>query len=113
MSQMDRSDLDVLVETGTITTEDKNLRSKIESLNRSLKSLESKKERLDYEIKKQRKSLIRKREELKRVSKRNLKKTALALESGILTSDSETDGTEALRRYDARLLRESSLLLDS
>lgn len=113
MDHLNQDDLQFLCESGVITTEEKNLRSKVESISRSLKQLSEKRLRLDFEIKRQRKSLARKREELKRVSKRTSAKLSLALETGELNSRfSPEEDVKELRRYDDNLLRESSLLLE-
>lgn len=112
MSSMDKSDFDYLVEAKVITTEDLNLRSKIESITRSLEALASKRARIDYEIKKQKISLTRKREELKRVTKRNHVKLSVSLESGSLIHElSPEDCLLELQRYDAKLLQESDQAL--
>lgn len=113
MTDEEISDLTVLVESNVISNEDKNLRSKVASINRSLTNLLEKKARIDFEIKRQKKSLTRKREELKRVSKRNKVKVSLALESGRIYSNNPTeDGTEFLRKLDQHLFQESKLLLE-
>lgn len=113
MSSMDKSDFDILVEAKVISTEDLNLRSKIESITRSLEALASKKARIDYEIKKQKISLTRKREELKRVTKRNQVKLSVSLESGSLIHELPTrECLLELQRYDAKLLQESDQVLD-
>lgn len=108
----DDLDLTFLEENSIITTEDKNLRSKIDSLTRSLENLSQKKMRLEFEIKRQKKSLIRKREELKRVSKRNTVKLKLALEAGNLVSYPTEEQITWLRKFDSNLLQESNLVLE-
>lgn len=114
MSSWDKSDFDYLVEDKVITAEDMNLRSKIESITRSLEQLESKRTRINYEIKKQKVSLTRKREELRRVSKRNQKKLTSHLESDELISEAtQRDLVLELQRYDAKLLQESDQALNS
>lgn len=105
--------LDILVQEGVITTEEKNLRSKIDSLVRSLENLSEKKIRIDFEIKRQKKSLTRKRMELKKVTKRNQARLTVALESGRLTDLRPPEGQSLLAKLDSRLLQESSLRLDN
>lgn len=108
------SDLDFLALEGVISTSDKNLRSKIGSLLRSIENLEAKRERLTYEINKQKKSLTRKRQELKRVSRSNQKNSSLALESAgedFLLFDQGT--LNSLRRLDSILLEISSRKLEA
>lgn len=108
-----KTELLYLESQGQISTADKNLRSKIDSILRSLENLSNKKLRLEFEIKKQKKSLYRKRQELKRVTRSNQKKVSLTLESGDLPDDlfDETDLRD-LRRLDSILLEESSRQLD-
>lgn len=101
-----------LEKNSIITTEDKNLRSKIDSLTRSLENLSQKKARLEFEIKRQKVSLTRKREELKRVSKRNSAKLQLSLESGILSEVPAEKAIPWLPKLDSKLLQESSLVLE-
>lgn len=60
--------LQSLNEIQVITGPDMNLRSKIDSLVRSIENLSEKKLRIDFEIKKQKRSLARKRNELKKSS---------------------------------------------
>lgn len=64
-----QSELQPLVENKLITDPEKNLRCKMDSLLRSIENLTAKKLRLEYEIKVQKRSLARKRMELKKVSK--------------------------------------------
>lgn len=103
-----------LEQNGMITTADKNLRSKIDSLLRSLENLSQKKLRIEYEIQKQKKSLYRKREELKKKSSSTQKKIKIAIESNILDIlDEQLDSDcEELRRIDSILLQESSQKLE-
>lgn len=114
ITESELSVLDYLSESKVISREDRNLRSKVDSLLRSLENLEEKKKRLDYEIRKQRKSLFRKREELKRVSKRNRKKANLVQEVFIDSEFSLISDEEllVLQRLDSILLQESDHLLD-
>lgn len=107
-----KEDLTTLVESGVITTADKNLRCKIDSILRSLENLSAKKLRIEYEIKKQKKSLSRKRQELKKVTKSNQKKLSIALESGTLKQLPGKDGNSFIRRLDSILLEQSSQQLD-
>lgn len=87
-----------------------NLESKIGSLINSLENLASKKARIEFEIKKQKRSLTRKREELKRVSKSISGKTRLALESTYSDSDREQVLQEQKRIQS--LLSESARILE-
>lgn len=107
-----KEDLDFLREAKVITTADKNLRCKIDSILRSLENLSAKKLRIEYEIKKQKKSLLRKRQELKKVSKSNQKKLTIALESGNLIESPSEEELSFLRRLDSILLEESSQQLE-
>lgn len=113
MTENEKIFLTQLEETKVITTADKNLRSKIDSITRSLENLSEKKARIEFEIKRQKKSLTRKRAELKRVSRSNQAKLTLSLESGIVSTDSLPEQeTRNLQVLDSRLLRESSQQLD-
>lgn len=95
-----------------ISNSEKNLRSKISSINRSLENLMAKRNRIDYEIRKQKKSLTRKREELKRATTGSpAKMKSLIQESGDDRSQKVLDFLE-LRKYDSKLLSESDRLLD-
>lgn len=111
ISENDYNNLRFLEENSVISTEDKNLRSKIDSLTRSLENLSEKKLRLEFEIKRQKKSLIRKREELKRVSKRNSAKLNLTLESGNQALANPGEITW-ISRLDSKLLQESDQALE-
>lgn len=106
-------DLTFLEDAGVITTADKNLRSKIESIDRNLEQLLQKKLRIEFEIKRQKKSLVRKREELKKVTSRNNAKLKLTLESGNLVPDPCEEHYTWLRQFDSKLLQESSQRLDT
>lgn len=113
MNQEQINEIELLSESGFITTADKNLRCKIDSILRSLENLEAKKMRINFEIKKQRISLFRKREELKKVSKRNQKKLKLVSESSILDSEFlDSDDLLELKRLDSILFAESGQQLD-
>lgn len=102
-----------LEEAQVISTSEKNLRSKIDSIVRSLENLSKKRARIDFEIKRQKKSLTRKRQELKKVSSSTQVKAKLTLES---TKDFPgfrlTDRRSELRVLDSKLLQESSRVLD-
>lgn len=112
ITEDDFQDLVFLEESKVISTADKNLRSKIDSILRSLENLTAKKMRIEFEIKKQKASLSRKRQELKKVTKSNQKKLAISLESGILGHQPSEEEISFLRRLDSRLLQESNQLLD-
>lgn len=105
-------DLTILEEAGIISSSEKNLRSKIESINRNLEQLQSKALRIDFEIRRQKKSLVRKREELKKVSKRNRTRLSKALESENQDLEIFDINDSKLRSYDSRLLQESNQLLE-
>lgn len=103
-----------LAEAKVISDSDKNLRSKIDSILRSLENLSAKQARIEFEIKKQKKSLTRKRQELKKVQKSTSRKLSVAIEEqtsiqGIFLDDIDQ---QALRRLDSRLLAESSRILE-
>lgn len=107
------SDLRSLKEAGLISTSEMNLRSKIDSILRSLENLTQKKMRIEFEIKKQRKSLERKRLELKRSHKSQTFKAKIALES----SKSNLDPTlikiiQEQLRLDSIALQMSDLVLN-
>lgn len=87
-----------------------NLRSKMDSLLRSIENLEAKKSRIEYEIKKQKRSLARKRIELKKDSKSSMAKLESALESGVLIR--EISPGEPKASIDDYLLQESARILD-
>lgn len=113
MTENDLLFIDRLAETKVITTADRNLRSKIDSITRSLENLTEKKARIEFEIKRQKKSLTRKREELKRVSHSNQAKLSVRLESGTLQTDlSPEQEVLYLEKLDARLLHKSHQQLD-
>lgn len=113
MTQKEETLLLQLEETKVISTADKNLRSKIDSIIRSLENLSEKKARIEFEIKRQKKSLTRKRAELKKVSRSNQAKLSLSLESGaVVTDTSPQEETLNLQILDSKLLQESSQQLD-
>lgn len=102
-----------LEESQVISTSEKNLRSKIDSIVRSIENLSEKRARIDFEIKRQKKSLSRKRQELKKVSSSTQIKAKLTLESSKDFPGFELqDKRPALRVLDSRLLQESSRVLD-
>jgi hypothetical protein len=104
--------LDSLSESKLIKDPDKNLRSKIDSIVRSLENLSEKKLRIEFEIKKQQKSLIRKRQELKLRSKSNRAKLKVSLESQQISEDNCPQEIKDLLRLDSILLQESDRVLD-
>lgn len=87
------------------------LRSKIQSILRSIENLSQKKMRIEFEIKRQKKSLERKRLELKKSKASSTSKLTLSIEnqhyqfpSGIVQKDIEN--------LDSYLLSESSRILE-
>lgn len=112
MSQNLEKDLVALEASGIITDSGKNLRSKIESISRSIENLQEKKLRIEFEIKRQKKSLVRKREELKKETSRTSAKVSLALESDSFYNLLLEDDFQQLRAIDSRLLSESSRVLE-
>jgi len=76
-----RSPSEVLEEAGLISTPERNLRSKLDSILRSIENLTQKKLRIEFEIKKQKASLLKKRQELTRSNKSRSAKLKIALES--------------------------------
>lgn len=111
MTPQEKVSILYLEKVGVISTSEKNLRSKIESIVRSLENLQTKQERINYEIRKQKRSLARKREELKRVSKGNRARTTLTMES-VADPSKLIERSSELSRLDSYLLQESSRLLD-
>lgn len=103
-------ELDILLEHKLITDPEKNLRSKMDSLLRSIENLTAKKLRLEYEIKVQKRSLARKRMELKKVSK-HFKATLESAQDPVLQEvvSREKDLTLDVDNY---LLRESFRILN-
>lgn len=103
-------ELQLLLETNLITDPEKNLRSKMDSLLRSIENLSAKKLRLEYEIKVQKRSLARKRMELKKVSK-HFKATLESAQDPKLQEvvSSQRDLTLDVDNY---LLRESYRILN-
>lgn len=94
-----------------ITTSEMNLRSKIDSITRSLENLLAKEARIQFEIKRQRKSLMRKREELKKVTKRVSPKKSLN-EFSIDFGDWTQENNFQLSRIDKILLQESNSVIE-
>lgn len=95
-----------------ITTPERNLRSKIDSLLRSLENLTSKKLRIEYEIKKQKRSLERKRSELKKSNKTVTRRYRLSLENQTLQEAKSSQEIQEFLREDQLLLQKSSQMLD-
>lgn len=113
LDEFDLLELSNLTEAGVVNDADKNLRSKIDSILRSIENLTAKKLRLEFEIKKQKKSLIRKREELKKQTSSTRKKITLKLESGAPVEEiPSNEEIQKLRRIDSKLLQESSFVID-
>lgn len=105
--------LGYLEEASLISAPEKNLRSKVESILRSLQNLEAKKRRIDYEIKKQKFSLEKKRKELLRNSKRlRSVKKSLSESSEPDTNNILARCLDELRRLDSIQLQESDLVLN-
>lgn len=106
--------LDQLTEAKIISDSEKNLRSKIDSILRSLENLSAKQARIEFEIKKQKKSLTRKRQELKKVQKSSTRKLSVAIEeqTEILGYCLDDVDLQELRRLDSKLLAESSRILE-
>lgn len=100
-----------LNEVSVITEPEKNLRSKMDSLLRSIENLTAKKLRLDYELKRQKRSLARKRLELKKVTKLTVR-IETAQEIGSLNEQTVT-AKDALTTIDNYLFQESARILDS
>jgi hypothetical protein len=101
-----------LEETGIITTPEKNLRSKIDSILRSLENLTNKKLRIEFEIKKQKASLVRKRQELKKSSKSTTLRGKVALENSNPKPENLEAEIQELRRLDSILLESSNRMLE-
>lgn len=103
--------LDQALESNLISNEQANLRSKISSISRSIEQLSQKKLRIEFEIKRQKKSLARKREELKKSSLAVSGKLALESYNPFLFSFSE-EQLNTLRKMDSKLLSESADVLE-
>lgn len=110
---MNKEDLDLILleSSGLINSPEANLRSKVNSLTEQIKLLEAKRTRLDYEIRKQKKSLVRKREELKKNSTSKRTKASLFSEAGDDLILSRSKVTSDLLRLDSQLLQESDRVL--
>lgn len=104
--------LAALNEAQVINKPQKNLRSKIESLIRSIENLEAKRARIDYELKKQKRSLARKRMELKKDSKHLASKLESATGSGVLNEHVQRQ-IQDLRNQDNSLLQKSAEILEN
>lgn len=102
---------EILSESTAPRTSKQNLESKIESLIRSIRNLSEKQMRLEFELKRQKKSLARKREELKRVSKTTQIKGNLTLESSDPESQYQETRTDDIKRTQS-LLQESARILE-
>lgn len=115
MTQEEKDLLSVLENGKMIATSEINLRSKIDSIMRSLENLSAKKARIEFEIRRQKKTLTRKREELKRVSKSNQAKLSLTLENQnpVLFRFQAKERNLELQRLDSRLLQESNRLIET
>lgn len=101
-------DLDYLFEKGLISVSEKNLRSKIDNIIRSIENLQQKEIRIKREIETQKRSLTRKRIELKKNSKSLKKKTTSVSES----LEIQTPYGRNREAYDNCLLRESNRILE-
>jgi len=96
--------------TKVIQEPEQNLRSKMDSLMRSIENLTAKKLRIDFELKKQKRSLARKRMELKKSHQTISVRLESAKINPILL---ETVGQQVqdFNQIDDRLLRESARIL--
>lgn len=112
LTEEQNKDLDFLLENGAITSSERNLRSKIDSIIRALENLSEKKMRIEFEIKRQTQSLTRKREELKRVSKRDQVKTRVFLENSFGSNQPIDQEVLELQKIDSILLQESYRVLE-
>lgn len=101
-----------LEESSTLIPKDPKqaLASKIESLMRSIENLSQKKIRIEFEITRQKRSLARKREELKRVSKSLNRKVSIRLES--TDNPGQEKDLEGQQKVFQRLLSESARILE-
>lgn len=102
-------DLEVLESTGSITTEESKLRSKLKSVIRTIEDLEAKRLRITFELKQQKKALARKRNELKKFKKHSQTKVKAAIESNVIVDSQERQ--DPLRSIDDALLQQSAQLL--
>lgn len=99
-----------LLESSVPQNSKQNLESKIESLIRSIENLSEKKVRIEFELKRQKRSLARKREELKRVSHSIRTKVGIRLESAS-TPTTEQISVDDQKRIQL-LLQESARILE-
>lgn len=104
-----QKELELLERANLINDSEKNLRSKIDSIIRSIENLSEKKLRIEFEIKKQKQSLERKRQELKKSSKSTKLKVKAALESGSIYVSPEGSDANFVDNY---LLRVSNQILE-
>lgn len=109
-SQKETGKGEILTENTIPQNSKQNLESKIESIIRSIENLSEKKVRIDFELKRQKRSLARKREELKRVSKSSQAKVTLSLEQ-LNQATTETSSIEGYKRTQL-LLQESARILE-
>lgn len=95
-----------------IQTPAKNLSSKVDSILRSIENLTQKKLRIEFEIKKQKKSLLRKKEELRKVQNSNRRRLKISLESADPNSESIQEEFDLFQKEVSRLLEKSARVLD-
>lgn len=112
MTPEEQKFLIALTESNIISDSEKNLRSKIDSIVRSIENLTEKKLRIDFEIRRQKKTLTRKREELKRVSKRNTARASLTLESSEPNGVPDLTDVQVLDKFDQQLLERSFRIIE-
>lgn len=98
--------------TGVIKTPAQNLSNKVDSILRSIENLTQKKLRIEFEIKKQKRSLLRKKEELKRVQKSSRKGLQISLESQDPNLASIQEELRLFQKECSRLLERSARVLD-
>lgn len=104
---------EVLVEAGLISTPEKNLRSKLDSILRSIENLTQKRLRIEFEIKKQKASLLKKRQELRRSTKSHSAKVKIALESSDpIRQIKIEEAFKELQRLDSIALQKSDQVLN-
>lgn len=102
----------VITETPIPQNPKQNLESKIESIIRTIENLSEKKIRIDFELRRQKKSLARKREELKRVSRSSQAKVSLSLENSFNTNLQEIEDQQYALKRTQFLLQESARILE-
>lgn len=100
------------LESFTLQNPTQGLKSKIESLIRSLENLSAKKLRIEFEIKRQKRALASKREELKRNSKSSQAKLKVSLESYNYDSEEAKKLLEDEYKRTQLLLQKSSQILE-